>query len=1125
MRIFKIFFLFLVFAQLTAGQTRNFKFRHYSINEGLIQNSCSSILLDSKGFIWFGTYGGLSKFDGYKFTNYMLHSNDSTSLVNNIIQTMFEDSKGNIWIGTRAGLSIFNRDRNKFTTIYPLKNKTELSITSIAEDNNGMIFLGTYGNGLIVYNPAPKEFTSYRYNSKNKTSICSDFVSDIIFDMNNNAWVSTYHGLNYFEKQTKKFTQFKRTNYKAADWHKDAISSIEFDDKGNIWVGSNYSVAKFNTLQNKFEDYIILNSGNKGNSSGNVRTLQFVDNNYLWAGTDNGIIVLNINDRTTFKIKHEIYNSESLSSNEIETIFLDKTGNLWIGTRASGVDKLKFIKERFAHYVNNSKELNSLSNNEIYGMAEDRNGDIWLATLQGLNKFFPKTKKFQSFIKRDYPGITNDRMWAVYTKKIKNDLVWVGTDAGLFVISSSTNKIVNPFNKPLLDSVKSDRIMAICIDNLNNLWLGAENGLIKINLTTESIKRFKHNPANPKSISNTFVYRFFLDSRENLWIGTTNGLNLLKPNSEEFSVFLNERNNPSSISNNEANEIIEDKDGSFWIGTSDGLNKYYPEKGTFEHIKLSNIPSETIYSIQQDNKGCLWIGTGKGLVKFDPQKKESVHYDIEDGIQSNEFNFPSLISAAGEYYFAGINGFSVFKPDDVYTNNFIPPVYITGFYVLNQPIGVGELYKGTLVLKEALENVKEINLSYRDNILSFEFAALDYQSPNKNYYMYRMENYEASWNEAAGRRFVTYSLEPGTYSFTVKGSNNDKVWNNQGYTLTINILPPWWKTLWFKLIITLLVCGILFSIFYIRTRYFKRQKADLERLVIERTAELAKQQGIVEEQAERIQLTNLELEQLNSELEQRVVERTAELEKAKEKAEKADEIKSEFLAQMSHEIRSPINVVLSFSNLIKSEVEDKIDDDLKEGFKSISNAGKRIIRTVDLLLNMSEIQTQTYDYVPVEYDLLNDILYTLLPEYQITAKEKKLNFVIENKTEKAKIIGDLYTLEQIFANLIDNAIKYTNRGAIVIRIFTDEIGLIICEIQDSGIGISSEFMEKLFLPFTQEEQGYTRKYEGNGLGLALVKKYCELNGIDISVKSKKGEGTTFALKFSRTIQITSNNEI
>jgi ligand-binding sensor domain-containing protein/signal transduction histidine kinase len=1117
MQFFRISLLILIFALSVSGQTNNYKFRHYTINDGLVESSVNAILEDSRGFLWFGSTG-LSKFDGYKFTNYINHANDSTSLVNNVVQVLFEDSKGKIWIGTRNGISIYNRDKNNFTPFSPCNSSLEFNITSFNEDEEGRIYIGTNGSGLIIYNPATHKCRFINAAADNY-SLSSNYITLIAIDRKKRIWVGTDNGLNLFDKKSERFYKFNRTNKNKPDWAKEVITGIAFDKDGSLWIGSNKGVARFSPESERFENILVPLKNKNASLEVSIRSLQFTDNSTLWIGTDKGIILFDTKTKSTQKIQNNIYDFESLAANEVSTIYIDRTGGLWVGTRANGVDRLKFKKTRFTHYKKVPGTRSSLSNNGVFGMTEDKDGNIWIATLDGLNKYYPQTHLFQNFFKSDLPGLTTDKMWSVYSdKRIMNDLLWVGTDAGLLVISLANNKPVNPFkNKALFDSLKTDRILAIRLDNHNNLWLGTSKGLVKINFTTGGIKRFVHSPADPAGISSSYIWRLFIDSKENLWICTSDGLNCLKPNSEKFIAYSYNKKDPGSISDSENHDILEDKDHSYWVATADGLNKFNPVTNKFEKKYFNDTPFAMIFSMQQDKTGKLWLGTKKGLIRFNPDNGDYNLYDVEDGIQSNDFNFPSLTSKTGELYFGGTNGFNVFQPEQIKANTHIPPVYLTGLSIMNKRIRVGESFNGRIITDKALEDIKEITLNYNENIIGLEFAALDFQSPGKNQYMYTMENYETSWSQPGNRRFAFYTLEPGTYIFKVKGSNNDNVWNQTGCAIKIIVLPPWWQTIWFKLIVLFACFAALYAFLHIRTRYLRTQKVKLEDLVIKRTSELSQQQEIVREQAERIQHANFELEQLNSELESRVIERTAELEKAKLKAEKADEVKSEFLAQMSHEIRSPINVVLSFSNLIRSEIEDKIDDDLKEGFKSIANAGKRIIRTVDLLLNMSEIQTQTYEFIPEQWDLIDDIIYSILPEYQLTAKEKKLQLKLENNLQKGKITGDNYTLTQIYANLIDNAIKYTQTGSITINAYNDQGGIVICEIQDTGIGISQEFMDKIFHPFTQEEQGYTRRYEGNGLGLALVKKYCELNGIDLSVKSQKGEGTTFILKFNRTI--------
>ncbi len=234
---------------------------------------------------------------------------------------------------------------------------------------------------------------------------------------------------------------------------------------------------------------------------------------------------------------------------------------------------------------------------------------------------------------------------------------------------------------------------------------------------------------------------------------------------------------------------------------------------------------------------------------------------------------------------------------------------------------------------------------------------------------------------------------------------------------------------------------------------------------------------------------------------------------AKEKAELSDKLKSEFLAQMSHEIRTPVNVILSFTSLLKSEFIDTVDDDVQTIFDSIENSGQRIIRTIDLIINMSEIQTGSYEPQRKDFDLISKILEPLIKEYKVLAEKKNLQLNFEADKNHTEVFLDEYSTYQIFANLIDNAIKYTEKGKISIKIFNDSSNRPTVEVCDTGVGISRKYLPDLFQPFTQEEQGYTRRYDGNGLGLAIVKKYCELNSAEIKVESQKGKGSKFTVKF------------
>jgi signal transduction histidine kinase len=389
------------------------------------------------------------------------------------------------------------------------------------------------------------------------------------------------------------------------------------------------------------------------------------------------------------------------------------------------------------------------------------------------------------------------------------------------------------------------------------------------------------------------------------------------------------------------------------------------------------------------------------------------------------------------------------------------------------------------VLTKSIAENDQITLSYKNSLISFEFALLHYAASEGNSYAYMMEGLESKWNYVGNNRTAAFTLlPPGEYNLKVKAANNSGVWNEKGASLMIKVIPPYWQTLWFKIISGLSVLFIGFFIYKSRLRTIEKRKAHLENL------------------NELLLLENKERRQAETEMK-----------KAKEEAEKSDKLKSEFLAQISHEIRTPINAILSFASLLKDETSDKISDDLSQGFGIINRAGNRLIRTIDLILNMSQLQTNTYECNYKYFDIYEKVLKGLALQHKKIANDKNLDLFLSKEAKDTTIYADEYTATQIFENLINNAIKFTVKGKIEIFIQKEDDDKLVVKVYDTGVGISDEFLPNLFKPFTQEEGGYTRRFEGNGLGLALVKKYVELNNAKIYVESKKGTGTVFTVIF------------
>jgi signal transduction histidine kinase len=373
---------------------------------------------------------------------------------------------------------------------------------------------------------------------------------------------------------------------------------------------------------------------------------------------------------------------------------------------------------------------------------------------------------------------------------------------------------------------------------------------------------------------------------------------------------------------------------------------------------------------------------------------------------------------------------------------------------------------------------QEISLPYDNNSFSFEFSSLDFLAPEKNQYAYMLEGFDDNWIKSGNRRYASYTnVNPGKYRFRVRGTNSDGQWNKNEAILKIRVIPPFWMTLWFRALAVLLIAGVAMFLYKRRILKIQRRNEQLIREIEDRRK--------VEEQ----------------------------LIHAKESAERSERLRSEFLAQMSHEIRTPVNSILSFTSLLKAELEDTLPEDLKPSFSIIESGGRRLIRTIDLILNMSAIQAGVFETKPVKFDLVKDALVPLMGEFTSSARTKNLDLKLQLRTDQTSIVADLYTVTQIFANLIDNAIKYTKAGSVIVIVEKPEGGKLRVMVKDTGIGIAKEFIPYLFDAFTQEETGYSRRFEGTGLGLSLVKKFAEMNYSEVIVTSEKGKGTVFAVKF------------
>ncbi|MCP5060980.1 MAG: hypothetical protein GY936_00755, partial [Ignavibacteriae bacterium] len=820
-----------------------------SIEKGLSQIAVNSILQDSKGFLWFGTEDGLNRYDGYKFEIFKPDPSNINSISDNFIWTIFEDSKNNLWIGTNSGgLNKYNYETNSFEHFTQSKEKMNSisgnNIRVIFEDNQNILWIGNNNGGLDKYNENKNLFEQVDLligddvnNTNSIRAICEDEQE--------NLWIATDgSGLLKFDKTRKKSFLYEHSVENKNSLNSNSIWSL-LAEGNNIWIGTyNNGLNKFNLEEEKFTHYTKKENG-LGLVNDNITNLMIDNSNHLWVSTEGGLSILNIETEVFCNYQHSISDMGSISNNFVRTVIQDNSGLIWIGTVGGGINKVN-LNKKFKHYAHNPSDENSLSHNVIRSIYEDTKGNLWVGTLgKGLNTYDKKQNIFQHFLSNSSLkySLSENIVSSIFEDSYEN--LWVGTwGGGLNKISFSNNSNRSTIKKIAYykhnhedtTSINSNIVQAIFEDSKQNVWIGTEEGLDLYNSKSDEFFHFKNEKNNKNSLSdNRIQSKCIVEDRfGNLWVGTWRGLNRVvvrdKINKNSLSQIsfkkcLHDPSNPNSISDNRVLSIYEDESITsqdsliLWVGTiGGGLNKLtiLMKSDTLDNIKFKNytendgLSNNVIYGILGDDAGDLWLSTNNGISRFTPVTEEFRKFDIKDGLQSNQFFWGAFHKTKdGELFFGGVNGLNSFYPNSLQDNKHIPPIYITDFSII---ASTQEKQNKTIQTTISSYN-KIIYLPYDAYTLNFEFAALDFTTPEKNEYKYMFDGIDENWNSSLNKNYTQYSnIKEGEYEFKVIGSNNDGIWNKTGASITIIIDTPFWKTWWFT-ILGLLILAVLVGYF------------------------------------------------------------------------------------------------------------------------------------------------------------------------------------------------------------------------------------------------------------------------------------------------------------------------
>jgi len=1064
---FFLFFLLLLSVFSPIFSQSQVIFGKINQTNGLSNDRVSSIVKEKNGFVWIGTDNGLNRFDGNKIK---IYNKQNSALSSNDISNLLIDRKGKIWIATfGGGLNLYNPSNDTFVA-YKNSPNDNTSIPSnelntIFEDSKGTIWLGTK-NGFSSFNEKEQTFKIYKSDSKNKFSISNNDVRSIYEDGNKKLWLGTFGGgLNKFDPSTGKFYRIRSLTTISPDY----IHSLCGINKNEILIGT---------------------SG-KGLLTFDVNSLSFQKKTY---GIDKTI-------------------------NIVRRIKRDRNGVIWIGTDGVGLFKIKNINSTnpiVTNYSNDSQSGHSISSNAIYALMEDEDSNIWLGTAwNGVDVL--SINKDYSFIPSTNKGESPISVLSIYKNK---EAFFMGLDGkGLTVLPEKTN-FAKRYNSSNKNSIGDDYIQYIYEANDETLWIGTfVNGLVNFNYKTGSFTQFKQKIGDPKSLSFNDVRYIVEDEKNNIWIATWGGgLNYLNVKTKEFKSFKERKGDKNAISSD--NILSLQKDGnSIWLATfGGGVNLFDTKTNQFKVYKSidgnpNSISSDYLYSILKDSKGNIWMGTaGEGINMLNTQTQKINRFDndanvryqtvtaiIEDNkgliwfstkqrIFNYDYNtktFKSFSNLKEDYhinscfkdekgllYFGCSKGVVKFNPETIKVKNITPEVKFTSFKLYNKEVLIGE----DEILKNDISFSKNITLKHDQDVITFEFAAMLFPSSANCEYQIKMDNFDKNWRSIGKEGSATYTnLSPGDYVFKVRSRELGSEWVNKYSALNIKIQKPFWTEWWAFLMYALF--GIL--LFYALMKYiisWENMKADLrfEKFSHEKDVELYN-------------------------------------------------LKQDFFTNISHEIRTPVTLILSSINkLLKNN--ELSENQQQNPIATIKKNGEYLLNLVNELLDFKKLEQQQIKLKVAKGDFVkfSQEIYLSFKEF---AYQKDIKFEFESSSPTMPLWFDKNQMEKVLYNLFSNALKFTKAGGSIKLSITETDVEVQLELVDEGIGISKKHLSKIFNRFYQAYETHSVNGAGFGLGLTISNEIIKLHQGEITVKSKKGAGSTFRIVLKKGNSFFSETEI
>lgn len=1017
-----LFFLCLGMHSAFSETPEQITFSYISINEGLSQSTVFSIDQDKRGNMWFATYDGVNKYDGYAFTVYQHNEDDPNSIANDISRIVKTDSQGRVWIGTRDGLSRYDEEKDIFQNFFYEKNGKHLQVNGIEEISPEQLLIST-PEGLIMFDIKESKFIDDSFSTAMHKTIASTLYrqGDQIYIGTSTDGLYTY---SITQKTFEKVIPILGTKQ---------IQAILQQSPTRIWVATEGAgLFLINPKTKEIKNYLHSPSNPKSISSNYIRSLAMDSQNRLWIGTFNDLNIYHEGTDSFASYSSNPVENGSLSQRSVRSIFMDSQGGMWLGTYFGGLNYYHPIRNRFKN-IRNIPYKNSLSDNVVSCIVEDKDKNLWIGTNDGgLNLYNPITQRFTSYTLQEDEsarGIGSNNIKAVYVDE-KKSLVYIGTHAGGLSILHRNSGQVENFNQRNSQLV-NENVYAILPDGEGNLWLGTLSALVRFNPEQRSFTTIEKEKDGTPVVSKQ-ITTLFRDSHKRLWIGGEEGLSVFKQ--EGLDIQKASILPVSNVTKLFTNCIYEASNGIIWVGTREGFYCFNEKDKQIKRYNTTNgLPNNVVYGILEDSFGRLWLSTNRGISCFNPETEKFRNFTESDGLQSNQFNTASYCrTSVGQMYFGGINGITTFRPELLLDNPYTPPVVITKLQLFNKVVRPDD---ETGILTKNISETKSITLKSWQTAFSIEFVVSNYISGQHNTFAYKLEGYDKEWYYLTDSRTVSYSnLPQGTYQFLVKAANSDGKWNPIPTALEIIVLPIWYKTWWALLIFFATFAGFITFVF----RFFWMRKSMEAQLEIER--------------------------------------------RDKEHQEEINQTKMRFFINISHELRTPLTLILTPLQEIINKISDRWT---RNQLEYIQRNANRLLHLVNQLMDYRRAELGVFE-LKAKKGNAHQLIQDNFLFYDKLARHKKITYTLHSELEDKEVLFDANYLELIVNNLLSNAFKYTESGQSITVTLKEENGWLLLQVSDTGIGIPINKQGKIFERFYQIESEHVGSGIGLSLVQRLI---------------------------------------